>query len=120
MIKKGSLVFLLIFAIFLGLIAGVFIGRHIPSAAVTISAQDLPLNQVINSEYSHEIGKININTASTVLLQSLPNIGEVLAQRIVDYRAENGDFACIEDLLNIKGIGETKLDAIRQYITVGG
>ena len=53
-------------------------------------------------------------------LQQLMGIGPVLAQAIVDYRAEHGAFASIDELLEISGIGESKLDNIRSDITLGG
>jgi competence protein ComEA len=51
-------------------------------------------------------------------LDLLPEIGPVLAQRIVAYRNAFGDFESIEDLLRVNGIGEKTLDKIRDYITV--
>ena len=65
-------------------------------------------------------GKININNASAEDLMLLPGIGEVLAQRILDYRDENGSFGSISELINIRGIGEKTLNKISDYITVGG
>ncbi len=62
--------------------------------------------------------KIDINRAEPWLLEALPGIGEVLAQRIVDYRSQNGPFRTIEDLLKVSGIGPTTLDKMRDYITV--
>jgi competence protein ComEA len=62
--------------------------------------------------------KIDINRAESWLLDALPGIGEVTAQAIVDYRDENGPFRTIEDLLNIRGIGQGTLDKIKDYITV--
>jgi len=62
--------------------------------------------------------KIDINRAQPWLLVALPGIGEVLAQRIVDYRDENGPFKRIEDLLQVKGIGKGTLEKIQDYITV--
>ena len=50
-------------------------------------------------------------------LQSLPGIGEVLAERIVEYRAENGPFASVDELDNVYGIGEGKLASIRPFLT---
>ena len=62
--------------------------------------------------------KIDINRAEPWLLEALPGIGEVLAQRIVDYRSENGPFRRIEDLLKVSGIGEATFEKIKDYITV--
>lgn len=62
---------------------------------------------------------ININTADVQTLTFLPGIGETIAQRIVDYRSANGDFALVTDLLNVKGIGEKRLADILPYITTG-
>ncbi len=62
--------------------------------------------------------KIDINRAEPWLLESLPGIGEVLAQRIVDYRNEHGLFKRIEDLLNVSGIGPATFEKIKDYITV--
>lgn len=62
--------------------------------------------------------KIDINLAESWLLEALPGIGEVLAQRIVDYRSENGPFRTVEDLLKVNGIGSATLEQIRDFITV--
>ena len=62
---------------------------------------------------------VDINTATAEELQQLMGIGPVLAQAIVDYRAEHGPFASAEELLEVSGIGETKLDNIRNDITLG-
>jgi competence protein ComEA len=64
------------------------------------------------------IQKININRAEPWLLEALPGIGEVLAQRIVDYRSANGLFQRIEDLLKVSGIGEATFEKIKDFITV--
>jgi competence protein ComEA len=62
--------------------------------------------------------KIDINRAEPWLLEALPGIGEVLAQRIADYRTENGPFRIIEDLLKVSGIGPATFEQIKDYITV--
>jgi competence protein ComEA len=62
--------------------------------------------------------KININTAEAWLLESLPGIGETLAQRIVDYRIANGYFQCIEDLKNVRDIGPAVFDKVKDKIAV--
>lgn len=63
---------------------------------------------------------ININTATLEQLKLLNGIGDVYAQRILDYRAEIGQFQHIEELLDVKGIGEKTLEKIRPYITIEG
>lgn len=63
-------------------------------------------------------GKININTATAAELETLPGIGPVLSQRIVDYRETNGPFAAIEDIKNVRGIGEVTFGDIENLITL--
>jgi competence protein ComEA len=60
---------------------------------------------------------ININTASLAELDSLPGIGPALAQRIIDYREENGAFTTIEDIMDVSGIGPATFDRIKDLIT---
>jgi competence protein ComEA len=64
-------------------------------------------------------GKVDINTAPAAELAELPGIGEVLAQRIVEYREENGPFASIEDIQGVSGIGAGKFADMEAEITVG-
>lgn len=63
-------------------------------------------------------GKVNINSAGVEELTGLPGIGPAYAQRIVDYRKEYGPFKTIEDLLNVRGIGDRTFEKIRDRITV--
>ena len=61
---------------------------------------------------------VNVNTATAEELETLTGIGPSLAQAIIDYRAEHGAFETAEDLLNVKGIGEAKLEGFRAEITL--
>jgi competence protein ComEA len=63
-------------------------------------------------------GLININTATLSELDTLPGIGEIKAQSIIDYRNANGPFESIEDILAVTGIGPVTFDGIKQLITV--
>lgn len=63
-------------------------------------------------------GVIDLNRASAVELESLPGIGPALAKRIVEYRAREGPFRQVEDLLKVKGVGPKLLARIRPYLTV--
>ena len=67
---------------------------------------------------SKEGAKVNINTATQNELDGLPGIGPALAQRIIDFREENGNFKSIEDIQNVKGIGNSKFDEIKDKIVV--
>jgi len=62
---------------------------------------------------------IDINTATQAELETLPGIGPVTAQKIIDYRTENGPFQTIEDIQNVSGIGPATFDKIKDRITVG-
>lgn len=62
--------------------------------------------------------KLNINTATAADFETLSGIGEVLAQRIVDHRTENGPFASVDALLDVSGIGDSILEQIRDDVTV--
>jgi competence protein ComEA len=61
---------------------------------------------------------INLNTASATDLESLPGIGARMAERIVEYRQKNGPFKKIEDLMNVKGIGEKNFLKLKARLTV--
>ena len=63
-------------------------------------------------------GLININTASQSELESLPGIGPVLAQRIIEYRQSHGSFSSTEAIMDISGIGPATFEKIKDLITV--
>lgn len=79
-------------------------------------------NNVIIQENTSEKGgkssKVNINKATQSELETLPGIGEAMANRIIEYREQNGKFQKVEDLKNVKGIGDAKFEKIKELITV--
>jgi comEA protein len=62
---------------------------------------------------------INLNTATAEQLDSLPGIGAKVAARIIEYRQKNGPFRKIEDLMNVRGIGEKAFLKMKNRLSVG-
>jgi len=63
-------------------------------------------------------GKVDINLADSAALQELPGIGPAMALRIIEYREANGPFKRIEDLMEVKGIGEKRFLNLQEMIVV--
>jgi competence protein ComEA len=61
---------------------------------------------------------VNLNTATQAQLESLPGIGPATAKRILEYRQKNGSFKKIEELMNVKGIGEKSFLKLKPHVTV--
>ncbi|MCH8558099.1 MAG: ComEA family DNA-binding protein [Balneolia bacterium] len=89
----------------------------------TITAPEPVMEEAtaVVSESSGEAqsGKVNINSADAASLATLPGVGPAIAARIIEYRNENGPFRQIEDIKNVRGIGEARFEAIKDLITVG-
>ena len=81
-----------------------------PEIYIVLSSDEIPGSEKLPSE------PVNINTCTKDELMILPGIGEILAERILAYREKNGPFRSADDLLQVSGIGEGKLAAIRDYI----
>ena len=110
---KTELILLGLAAVFLGALWGVSV-RDRTTATVTVTAEHaLPPEEI-------EVVLVDLNTAGVDELTTLPGIGESLAKRIVDYRTEHGPFESPEALMEVSGIGEKKLEELRDYVTVAG
>lgn len=84
-----------------------------------IIQDDVEIN-VTNSNSNNKDTKImvNINTASNSELQQIPGVGQVIADRIINYRKEKGKFKDISEIKEVSGIGDAKYEKIKQYIYV--
>jgi comEA protein len=86
-----------------------------------ISVQYRPEKSVsssINDESGLADKKININSADVFSLTLIPGIGRETALKIIQYRAENGVYRSIDDLIGVKGIGAKKLEMIKKYVSI--
>ena len=79
--------------------------------ALTVAAQT-------TAPAAERAAAVNLNTASAADLESLPGIGAKTAERILEYRQKNGPFKKIEDLMNVKGIGEKSFLKLKPRLTV--
>ena len=64
-------------------------------------------------------GEVDINTADRATLMTLRGVGESFAERIIEYREENGGFKAVQELTNIRGIGQTLVEKNREMLTIG-
>ncbi len=85
-------------------------GQH-----VRIPAKEISL---MSQSISAEGDLININTADINELATLKGIGSAMAQRIIDYREQNGGFKSVDELKNVRGIGDKKFDTLKDKVTI--
>ena len=114
--KKGAKLLICVIVASVCFLTGLFTGRK-----SVVNHRSLSSNTDSSTVYATEAidFRIDINTATKVQLMELHGIGELLAERIIDYREKYGPFVTTDDLLNIDGIGTNKLQAITEWIKVG-
>jgi comEA protein len=91
----------------------------LPVAAATQAKAAAPANQAAGKAATPAAALINLNTATQAQLESLPGVGPKAAQRILDYRKQNGSFKKVEDLMNVKGFGEKTFLKLKPLLTTG-
>jgi competence protein ComEA len=80
------------------------------------AAQDTPRRS--SASPASASAPINLNTATVAQLETLPGIGKATAERILEYRQKNGSFKKVEDLMNVRGVGEKSFLKLKPLITV--
>ena len=120
-IKKQHLL-IAVAASFVLFSGGFFLGRSLTRPAVLTGRPAPQIQTALPPEFapSEPAFPLNVNTATAEELCFLPGIGEVIALRIVEYRESGGAFQEVTDLLNVEGIGLSKLEEILPYIKTGG
>jgi competence protein ComEA len=88
-------------------------------APAPVTAQDKPAAKPAKAAAASPASPVNLNTATQAQLETLPGIGPASAKRIIEYRDKNGKFKKIEELMNVKGIGEKSFLKLKPMITVG-
>ena len=135
--------------LFVGVIIGFSLGRHVTKAPIQVQIIQQPTAPAVTAPAATApavltgpaetvpvpigpaetvplptepvgSGLININTADIDTLCLLPGIGPVLAQRIIDYRTQHGPFSSLEELTLVEGIGAKRLEAIQDFAVTGG
>ena len=127
--KHGISALLLITLVFTAFTIGFFLGRNQSGTDITVSVPEefmtVPASQPESLPEATEETEgisfpVSINQAGKEELMALPGIGEVLAERILAFRDENGPFTVPEELLNVEGVGKKRLEEILDLITIGG
>jgi comEA protein len=92
----------------------------ITAAAFALAFAALMFTTPVLAAKAAPTSKVNLNSASSQQLETLPGVGPALAGRIVEYRQKSGGFKSANELLNVKGIGEKNFAKIQAYVVVDG
>lgn len=98
--------------LFAAVLSGLFVWRN------GASGLRIRTEKTVETTEAVPRGKLDLNEATAEDLEALPGLGPVLAERILDYRQEIGSFRSVEELLQVEGIGQARLEGLRDYVTV--
>ena len=94
--------------------------RLVAAALAVLFTLGLSAGTALAAAKQAPAGKVNINTATAEQLTAVPGIGEKLATRIVEYRQKNGSFKTVQELMNVKGVGEKSFGKLEPFLSAGG
>ena len=124
--NPGIIALLILCFAFVGFLTGFYLGRNLNAGPIQVANLPDPTEaqgtdpEATSTTDSATPTIININTATKEQLETLPGIGPVLAQRILDYIQKNGPFETMSQLTLVNGIGVKILEGILDFATVGG
>ena len=116
-LDKSEKILLSIFFVLLSIVVSyeLFYIPSLPNASVV--KEEFVFNE--NTEQAENTGDlININSASEDELTKIPGVGHSIAKRIIEYREQNGGFASVLEITNVSGIGNSKFNAMKDFISV--
>jgi competence protein ComEA len=87
-------------------------------AGIAAQADQRGSERTTSAAKASSSGPLNLNTATVAQLEALPGIGKSVAERILQYREKSGGFKKVEDLMNVRGIGEKSFLKLKPLITV--
>jgi comEA protein len=100
-------------------VAGILVAMLLATGVAPIWAASPPSSGQSSSAKPVPAAPVNVNTATTADLETVPGIGQTLARRIVEFRDKNGPFDQVDDLVKVSGIGEKSILRLKPYLTVG-
>lgn len=129
--KRPGSILIAVTLLFAAFTLGFFLGRNTDKTPPVLSVPEKLLTEPAPTQAPPETTgsleaapavtfPIDLNAATEEELTALPGIGPVLARRILDYRGELGAFTAVEELMNVEGIGEKRMDAVWDLVTIGG